>query len=164
MTTIASGCAVCSVETTKYCKRCKCMYYCSEECQKKDWSKHKLVCHLLKMETGKVTEGIAEQWTRENQELFKSSLMLYTLMESDTDKFMVFMSDKSFHIMTIEEVKKKIVGNRDMTFWESTFKLHENRGESDISVIIPYNPDGTGCYHFMFKHPSIDTLKKNIYS
>jgi hypothetical protein len=31
----------------KRCSQCKCIYYCSQECQKKDWFRHKTECHLL---------------------------------------------------------------------------------------------------------------------
>lgn len=29
----------------KKCSRCKVYYYCSKECQKKDWPRHKLQCN-----------------------------------------------------------------------------------------------------------------------
>ena len=32
---------------TKNCSRCKLVYYCSRDCQKKDWKTHKTDCHLM---------------------------------------------------------------------------------------------------------------------
>lgn len=29
------------------CSKCKCVYYCSQDCQKKDWKEHKEVCNAL---------------------------------------------------------------------------------------------------------------------
>lgn len=41
-------CRVCQTtkpgESVKLCKGCKMVYYCSEQCQKKDWKSHKIVC------------------------------------------------------------------------------------------------------------------------
>jgi len=40
----ASKCAVCKTATTKACARCKTSYFCSAECQKSAWKKHKKTC------------------------------------------------------------------------------------------------------------------------
>jgi len=37
-------CDVCSTTTTKACARCKISYFCSAECQKSAWKKHKKTC------------------------------------------------------------------------------------------------------------------------
>jgi len=37
-------CDVCSTTTTKACARCKTSYFCSAECQKSAWKKHKKTC------------------------------------------------------------------------------------------------------------------------
>jgi len=37
-------CDVCRTATTKACARCKTSYFCSAECQKSAWKKHKKVC------------------------------------------------------------------------------------------------------------------------
>ena len=38
-------CDVCKTATTKACARCKTSYFCSSECQKSAWKKHKKVCN-----------------------------------------------------------------------------------------------------------------------
>ena len=40
----ARKCDVCSTKTTKACARCKTSYFCSAECQKLAWKKHKKSC------------------------------------------------------------------------------------------------------------------------
>ena len=46
-----TGCVFCGKidgATIMKCSRCKASSYCSKDCQKKDWKKHKAVCNLLK--------------------------------------------------------------------------------------------------------------------
>jgi len=38
---LTSQCEVCKTATTKACSRCKTSYFCSAECQKTAWKKHK---------------------------------------------------------------------------------------------------------------------------
>jgi hypothetical protein len=37
-------CSVCTKSTYNLCSKCKYISYCSKECQKKDWEKHKCIC------------------------------------------------------------------------------------------------------------------------
>jgi len=37
-------CDVCKTATTKACAQCKTSYFCSAECQKSAWKKHKKTC------------------------------------------------------------------------------------------------------------------------
>jgi hypothetical protein len=37
-------CAVCGAEEAKVCSRCKCVHYCSAQCQTAHWKKHKKQC------------------------------------------------------------------------------------------------------------------------
>lgn len=39
-------CQICSSIAEKYCSRCKKIYYCSGECQKKHWLSHKTICQI----------------------------------------------------------------------------------------------------------------------
>jgi hypothetical protein len=56
--TVCDGCKKFDVGGTKLkrCGRCKAVRYCSEECQRKDWSKHKLTCHELTAEDAEKEE------------------------------------------------------------------------------------------------------------
>jgi len=40
-------CYVCGAQTKSKCKRCGVLHYCSKECQKSDWPRHKLNCVSL---------------------------------------------------------------------------------------------------------------------
>lgn len=39
------NCFVCHKLTKVQCAKCKSVYYCSQDCQRKDWSKHRLTCN-----------------------------------------------------------------------------------------------------------------------
>ncbi len=48
-------CKVCSRCSQHHCSACKLIYYCSEECQNKDWIRHKDVC--IKRDTASKTSS-----------------------------------------------------------------------------------------------------------
>jgi len=41
-------CSECGKPATQRCSRCKNSWYCSRECQIKQWKAHKKICDLLK--------------------------------------------------------------------------------------------------------------------
>ena len=41
-------CSVCGKESTSRCSKCKTVYYCSRECQLRDWPNHKQSCNKIK--------------------------------------------------------------------------------------------------------------------
>lgn len=43
-----NSCGLCGEDTEQRCKRCKETYYCSVECQTRDWSTHKKYCRSPK--------------------------------------------------------------------------------------------------------------------
>eukprot|EP01083_Nonionella_stella_P112031 329069_1 len=49
-----ASCATChKAGATSRCTACKCTYYCSRDCQRKDWKQHKRICKMLKEEEEK---------------------------------------------------------------------------------------------------------------
>ncbi len=40
-------CEICGKEPIQFCAVCKLTYYCSANCQTKDWQKHKISCHVF---------------------------------------------------------------------------------------------------------------------
>jgi hypothetical protein len=42
-----STCAVCGREAMKRCSKCRVEWYCSRDCQVKDWKRHKPICQEL---------------------------------------------------------------------------------------------------------------------
>ena len=45
---LCARCGVQSNDTLKRCSKCKLVYYCTVDCQRADWKKHKVVCGLFK--------------------------------------------------------------------------------------------------------------------
>lgn len=44
---ILGKCRNCKVVTSMRCKKCKVAYFCSKDCQKKLWSRHKILCNRV---------------------------------------------------------------------------------------------------------------------
>ena len=47
---VKKPCNVCGVLATQYCSYCRFVYYCSQDCQRKDWREHKSNCKKLAAE------------------------------------------------------------------------------------------------------------------
>ena len=60
-----SSCDFCGMKSTtlKKCGACKKVQYCNQECQKKDWKKHKQVCIRSKLDSSPVSEGSILRFT-----------------------------------------------------------------------------------------------------
>lgn len=43
-----STCSVCNKSTSNKCSQCEVTFYCSRECQKLDWTSHKIKCPKIK--------------------------------------------------------------------------------------------------------------------
>ncbi|CAI5775017.1 Tudor domain containing 1 [Podarcis lilfordi] len=52
-----STCHFCRMSGSLRCTRCKQVYYCSVECQRKDWQMHSVVCKLVKHNADKVEDS-----------------------------------------------------------------------------------------------------------
>ena len=62
-------CSVCSKAGTKRCSKCKIQYYCSRECQMKDWKTHKRICtQTTSLKSSQPTTGISEQFSNDQHE------------------------------------------------------------------------------------------------
>jgi len=48
-------CVVCHAEAEQRCSRCHSEWYCSRQCQVKDWKRHKSMCTVI-AENGKAEE------------------------------------------------------------------------------------------------------------
>jgi hypothetical protein len=91
-------CSVCDKFTTKKCI-CK-NFYCSIECQKKDWEEHKKVC--------KKQQEFAKDFKKFNYKLFKyvevrASLM--TFMQKQTGLYFVYFTSMGLAMKSLEENK-----------------------------------------------------------
>ena len=58
-------CSVCLKEGAKRCSRCKVQFYCSKECQQKDWKNHKNVCNELHQRSVGLAQDICSVCSKE---------------------------------------------------------------------------------------------------
>lgn len=72
-------CAYChkTEEHLRRCSRCKRVFYCSKECQQKDWPSHKPTCQLPKSENEELSEQ--ERMLKLHHQEFRSIISKYGL-------------------------------------------------------------------------------------
>lgn len=75
---IKNICMCCSKQAKRKCGNCKLVYYCSNECSKKDWSTHKLMCqkrenipNILDFSSIKITLKVIENVNKKIKEITK---------------------------------------------------------------------------------------------
>ena len=74
----------------------------------------------------------------------------------DNNKFIVFTKyiseRKDVYYMDETQIHKSITPPEilENSFWKSTFQIHKDKKENEISVIIPYSEEG-GHYHYLTK-------------
>ena len=101
-----------------HCSQCKCVSYCSVACQKKDWTKHKTICHLLKKGHDTQTKGLNPYQSL--NVLYNNSVILKHLRLMQTkiydlpnfsDEYEAKYPDEISHIQRLqfEELKQKSV-------------------------------------------------------
>ena len=61
-------CAVCGEAAKQRCSKCKGVWYCSRECQLKNWKEHKKMCKMLE-EMHKAEQQRSEDVKKMNQEI-----------------------------------------------------------------------------------------------
>jgi hypothetical protein len=75
-------CYICGEKIVKKCASCKVTSYCSVVCQKKDWSRHKLVC-LKHTEVNDEIQSIVDGYLNINQDIIANH---YSNLDEDVDK------------------------------------------------------------------------------
>ena len=81
----AEVCSVCSKQGAKKCSRCKFQFYCSKECQKKDWKTHKSICREISNTTAQYestgpTRGIGEGILSAKKDRYSQMLSMVSAM------------------------------------------------------------------------------------
>ncbi len=75
------SCFVCEKITTNICSRCKKIYYCSKECQIKDWKEHNLICTPMQFanKCGICNDGIPKKIIIGYKEIDNKNKEMYTI-------------------------------------------------------------------------------------
>ncbi len=107
-------CKVCNVASAKkICTRCEAITYCGEECQEKDWNKHKPLCDMLYeksrgsiMNIDPEVESLLQDIINDNQPRFEQGSKYKKNGETSSKEEPVL--EKLAHLtMTSQDTKKK---------------------------------------------------------
>lgn len=162
---ISAPCAVCQKVTTLTCGRCKLVFFCNQNCQKKVWKEHKLVCltpearqkrtNTILEENGQLTEskefhealqalGLAPQMSEQRQR----EMEIRQLIEASPDREILFqLIDKVFPQdmceIKLEQAWEKLTDgarkNRQQKYQEILQKFQKMQEQKPIenSAVMP---------------------------
>lgn len=141
-------CRTFTYDKLKVCGGCKTIYYCSSECQKLDWVKHKSVCQKMAGQ-GKLKHAI-DSYTKNlkladlphNGSLDK--LFGYVIQIKDTAKFLELVKSPQSNTQPLELVKSQPLNTRP---------LDDNNG---IYVSFCWSNAEDFTHNFMFISDLID--------
>ena len=76
---LQEACSVCSKKGSKKCSNCKLQFYCSKQCQKKDWKNHKAICKEVSKaaefrEASEPATGISAEISSSMKDMFSQLL------------------------------------------------------------------------------------------
>jgi hypothetical protein len=100
-------------EKLKKCTRCKTMFYCSKECQVKDWKKHKKICKKYNSNNNNSNKNAPQKDTLKDAEILGNTKAERKKLREQRIKEMITSADKpydannipsEFSEMTDEEV------------------------------------------------------------
>ncbi|KAI9642454.1 hypothetical protein NHQ30_009259 [Ciborinia camelliae] len=92
MTDASPKCALCEHAAPTRCSACQCTWYCSVDCQKRDWKSHKLVC-----KTFSDFAGIAQLPSSLRRPANKARLSILLPQDSKTPQLIWIMNDLQYH-------------------------------------------------------------------
>ena len=87
-----ASCETCKKPASSQCARCNSVHYCSKECQKSDWKRHKLYCEPVRkvneIQSSKNTNAFKEVETCIEENKLKDLLKQYLTKTVDLCKGM----------------------------------------------------------------------------
>ncbi len=86
-TRVCYNCHTSTKEKLLRCSACKYAYYCSRECQREDWSKHKIDCNKFK-EVKSQQLGIMENLKKRDIIITHSDIYGYVVKVINTEEFL----------------------------------------------------------------------------
>jgi hypothetical protein len=122
-------CIVCKVEASldrqlKYCAVCQSALYCSEACQKKDWSKHhKKICKLLNVGHGdmQVQSDTHTSKTTDSKERFERE---ERSLDEDDKRFFKLFEESTFEGSRVAARKMRTIAKRKIKHNQKFLLLH----------------------------------------
>ena len=118
----------------KTCGGCRHMFYCSKDCQKKDWKIHKLECKIYKAHYEKSVIRLEE----ENHDYFRLLLRVYLTLEQFPD-----LRTQSFKVPETDPPQYRCYD--DLRICEKEIKSDEDRALLFLNILFTFGLFGIDC-------------------
>ncbi len=121
MATFYLGCRVCKKASTMRCSKCKSVVYCSVDCQKVDFQKHKIICNLPIKDLPIVDNDIPiYRWLNKHPDKFEEIKKMFSTNEEYNKSFSIdgkgydrclFIDEEKYSFVNYEYFKDKVDDN-----------------------------------------------------
>lgn len=139
------------LENFKLCSGCRCVFYCSEKCQKEDWKKHKIMCNIKVEKNYELVNFLTTKFDETNLYLQIIALEAIKFYKQNKDKT---VDNIVYAKLSIPDLSKTIYDcGTENEIKKTKYYLNKNNDLNKSKTFIILNiidiKSGSGQIHFL---------------